>query len=261
MRRIRLVAEYDGTNYVGWQIQPNGVSVQEVIRNAICDLTRENVVLHGSGRTDSGVHAKAQVMHFDTDSRIPAEKFPYALNVALPPDIRILYGDEADGSFHARYDVKRKSYRYTVYNAPHASVFYRNTALHVHQALDFDAMQSAARNVLGEHDFSAFKAVGTDLPSTVRTMYRSEWTRDGMFLYYDVCGSGFMYNMVRILVGTMLEIGKGYIPGDSIRRALESGRRIDAGATAPAHGLCMTRVEYEGFDTLLNVESGKRKVE
>lgn len=249
MKRIRLIGEYDGTDYVGWQIQPNGVSVQEMIKAALCDLTGEDIVLHGSGRTDSGVHARAQVMHFDTSSRIPAEKFPYALNVKLPADIRILYGDEPGDGFHARYDVRRKHYRYTVYNAPHASVFCRNTALHVHHELDVNAMQRAAAAVCGEHDFSAFKAQGTDLKSTVRTIYRSEWTQDGKFLYYDICGSGFMYNMVRILVGTMIEIGKGYVHESIVSEALQSGKRDDAGATAPAHGLCMMRVEYDDFDT------------
>ena len=250
MRRIRLIIEYDGTNYVGWQIQPNGVSVQEVLERELSALTHENMRVSGSGRTDSGVHALAQVVHFDTCSRIPADKFPYALNVKLPPDIRVLYGDEPENQgFHARFDVCRKHYRYTVYNAPHASAFFRDTALHVHKKLDLESMQNAARDILGEHDFKAFKAEGVELKSTVRTIYESNWTRQGSFLYYDICGSGFMYNMVRILVGTMLEIGKGYIPEDSIRTALLTCKRESAGATAPSHGLAMTRVEYDGFDT------------
>ena len=249
MRRIRLVCEYDGTNYCGWQLQPNGISVQEVIERELSSLTGELVRVHGSGRTDAGVHAKAQVLHFDTNSRIPAEKFPYALNVSLPTDIRIIYGDETDESFHARFGVERKHYRYTLYLAPHASAFYRNTSLHVHHELDIVAMQTAAKALLGEHDFIAFKSQGVELKSTVRTIYRSEWTRDGRFLHYDIAGSGFMYNMVRILVGTMLEIGKGYTMADTIEKALFSGQRDDAGATAPAYGLTMMRVEYKDFDT------------
>lgn len=249
MRRIRLVCEYDGTSYCGWQIQPNGISVQEVIERELSALVNEDVRVHGSGRTDAGVHARAQVLHFDTNSRIPAEKFPYALNVSLPPDIRVIYGDETDDSFHARFGVEKKHYRYTLYLAPHASAFYRNTSLHVHHTLDTDAMSEAARSLLGEHDFIAFKSQGVDLKSTIRTIYRSEWTREGRFLHYDIAGSGFMYNMVRILVGTMLEIGKGYIGAETIEKALLSGQRDDAGATAPAHGLTMMRVEYKNFDT------------
>lgn len=249
MRRIRLIAEYDGTNYVGWQIQPNGESVQGVIERELCSLTHEDIRIHGSGRTDSGVHSKAQVLHFDTESRIPADKFPYALNVSLPHDIRIKYGDEPPLGFHSRFDVRKKHYRYTLYCAPHASAFCAKTALHVHQPLDFEKMCRAASFVLGEHDFAAFKSEGTELSSTVRTVYESTWTRDGKFMYYDICGSGFMYNMVRILVGTMLEIGKGYLDEDAMENALKTCSRNAAGATAPCHGLMMTRVEYDGFDT------------
>lgn len=250
MRRIRLIVEYDGTNYAGWQLQPNALSVQEVIERELYRITHENIRVHASGRTDSGVHSIAQVIHFDTESRIPAEKFPYALNTSLPYDIRIKYGDEPKNQqFHARFDVKRKHYRYTVYCAPHASAFSRNTALHVHQKLDIDKMQRAAEDILGEHDFAAFKSEGTVLKSTVRTIYKSQWTSCGEFLYYDICGSGFMYNMVRILVGTMLEIGKGYLPEDAIKNALKTKDRHSAGATAPCHGLCMTCVEYDGFNT------------
>lgn len=250
MRRIRLIAEYDGTNYVGWQIQPNGASIQEVIEKNLPALTHENIRVHGCGRTDSGVHALAYVLHFDTNCRIPADKFPYALNVSLPPDIRIKYGDEPQNpNFHSRFDVKRKHYRYTILCDKHASAFNRNTALHVHQNLDFDKMQRAAKLILGEHDFAAFKAEGTTLKSTVRTIYTSQWSRNGNYLYFDICGNGFMYNMVRILVGTMLEIGKGYKDEVIMQTALTTCDRKTAGSTAPAHGLTMTRVEYDCFDT------------
>ena len=255
MRRIRLIVEYDGTNYVGWQIQPNGISVQEVLEHEISSLTHENIRIHGSGRTDSGVHACAQVVHFDTETRIPADKIPFALNVSLPSDIRVKYGDEPKHDFHARFDVLRKSYRYTIYCAPHASAFFSKTALHVHQSLDMQKMNSAAKALLGEHDFAAFKSVGTELQSTVRTIYTSNWTQDGCFMYYDICGSGFMYNMVRILVGTMIAVGKGYLPENAIENALKVCRRDAAGDTAPAHGLMMTRVEYPDFDTYTALQS------
>ena len=248
MTRIRMIVQYEGTAYVGWQVQANGLSVQQVMEEALKKLTGENIALFASGRTDSGVHARAQVAHFDTQSRIPPEKFCFALNVGLPRDIRVLYSDEAEG-FHARYDVKRKHYRYTVLNAPHAEVFTRNTALHVHETLDFLAMRASAGALLGEHDFIAFKSAGTELENTVRTIYRSEWSREGNLLYYDVAGSGFMYNMVRIFAGTMLDIGMGRRDFGCIARALASGSRTDAGATAPAHGLTLRRIEYENFDT------------
>jgi len=250
MPRIRLVIQYDGTNYVGWQTQPNGIAVQQVIEKELAKLTGERTVLHASGRTDSGVHALAQVAHFDASSRIPADKFCYALNTGLPRDIRIVYSDMAEG-FHSRFDVEKKHYRYTVHNAPHAGAFTRNTALHVHYPLNFELMHKAAEDILGEHDFVAFKSTGTELESTVRTIYSSAWSREGDLLYYDVSGSGFMYNMVRILVGTMLDIGMGRREADAMKKALQSGDRKDAGATAPAHGLMLYRVEYPNFDTAM----------
>ncbi|MEN6472206.1 MAG: tRNA pseudouridine(38-40) synthase TruA [Clostridiaceae bacterium] len=246
--RIRLIVQYAGANYVGWQVQNNGVSVQALLEAELRKLTGAPIRLHASGRTDSGVNARAQVAHFDTPSRMPADKYAYALNAGLPRDIRVLYSGEAEG-FHARFDVKKKHYRYQVENRPHASVFYRDTALHVHVPLDMALLNEAAAHILGEHDFSAFKSAGTAVENAVRTVYRSEWTAEGRLLCYDVAGSGFLYNMVRILVGTMLPIGMGRQAPDSMRLALEGGSRFDAGPTAPAHGLTLYRVEYEDFDT------------
>lgn len=248
MPRIRLIIQYDGTGYVGWQTQPNGIAVQEIIEKELEKLTGSRPVLHASGRTDSGVHAMAQVAHFDTDSRIPPDKFCYALNVGLPRDIRVLYSDQAEG-FHSRFDVVKKHYRYTVNNGPHAGAFNRNTALHYHYPLDDAKMQRAADVLLGRHDFAAFKSTGTEPESTVRTIYSACWSRDGNMLRFDISGSGFMYNMVRIIVGTLLEIGSGRRDEDSVAKALKSLSRSDAGATAPAHGLMLYRVEYPDFDT------------
>lgn len=253
MRRIVLIIEYDGTNYVGWQIQPNGISVQQVICSALKRLTGEEVSLHASGRTDSGVHAHAQTAHFDTESRIPADKFCFALNTFLPPDIRLRASFEAPAvngaEFHSRFCVKRKHYRYTVLNAPHNSAFTRNTALHIHAKLDIKRLNEAAGFFLGTHDFAAFKAAGSKTATTERTIYKSVWTKCGNYLYYDVAGSGFLYNMVRIMVGTMLRIGMGYESPDSVKHALEFPVRDNAGDTAPAHGLMLYRVEYDDFDT------------
>ncbi|OQB21937.1 MAG: tRNA pseudouridine synthase A [Firmicutes bacterium ADurb.Bin182] len=249
MKRIRMIIEYDGTNYVGWQVQPNGVSVQQLIEEQLRAVTGEPVTVNASGRTDSGVHAKAQVAHFDTESKIPPEKFAFALNAGLPKDIRVRYSGEAPQNFHARFDAKSKQYRYTVHNAAHSSAFLRNTALHIHYRLDMERMKLAAALFLGEHDFSAFKAANTSVQNCVRTVTRSEWSKQGEILHYDVEANGFLYNMVRIIAGTMLEIGMGRREPDSVKKALLTGRRFDAGPTAPAHGLMLMRVKYEDFDT------------
>ncbi len=248
-RRIRLIVSYDGTNYVGWQLQDNGVSVQQRLNEAALAITGEEIQLHGSGRTDSGVHARAQVAHFDTNARMPADKFAIALNMRLPRDIRVLYSEEAPEDFHARFSAKNKTYRYTVQTGLHADVFSRLYALHVHTPLDVSRMQACAADALGEHDFQAFMSVGSKLTSTVRTITKSEWVQEGQFLTYEVSANGFLYNMVRILVGTMLEVGSGKLPQDAISRALKSGLRADAGATAPPQGLFLQRVQYEDFDT------------
>lgn len=249
MRRIRLIISYDGTNYVGWQVQPNGVSVQALLEKALFELTGEQIRVEGSGRTDSGVHAKAQVAHFDTEARMAADKFAIAMNMHLPPDIRVLFSEECDPTFHARFSAKRKVYSYTVQLGPHADVFLRTTSLHLHYMPDVESMQKAAAAVIGTHDFNAFKCADSSMENTVRTITRSEWNRNGNLLVYTVEGNGFLYNMVRILVGTLLEIGSGKRPVSDMENAIETGSRTSAGATAPARGLRLERVIYPDFDT------------
>ncbi len=249
MRRIRMIVEYDGTRYVGWQLQSNGVSIQQRLNEALGRVTGEEIRVHGSGRTDSGVHARAQVAHFDTAARMPADKFAVAANMFLPRDIRVLYSEETDGNFHARFSAKEKSYRYTVQTGPHARVLTRDTALHVHTPLDFIELRAAALEALGTHDFAAFMSTGGSVESTVRSILCSDWSQQGPYLYYDVTGTGFLYNMVRILAGTMLEIGSGKCASGTIAEALRSQKRSDAGPTAPAQGLCLMRVRYPDFDT------------
>lgn len=248
-RRIRLIIEYIGTNYVGWQIQPNGVSVQEVVASALSKVTAETIKLHGSGRTDSGVHARAQVAHFDTAARMDASKFAVAANTFLPADIRILYSEEAPEDFHARFSAKQKQYRYALQLGPHARVFQAATTLHIHTMPEFDRMNAAAADCLGMHDFHAFMSAGTTIENTVRTISLSRWTQSNDLLYYDIQGNGFLYNMVRILVGTMLEIGCGKRAVTGIADAILTGNRTDAGATAPAKGLTLMRLWYPDFDT------------
>ena len=249
MRRIALIFEYDGTDYVGWQIQPNGVSVQEVMDDAFYKLIGERPVLHASGRTDSGVHARAQVAHFDTECRIPADKFCYALNTRLPSDIRVKASFEVPADFHSRFSVIEKHYVYTINNSPHASAFTRNTALHIHYPLDKKRLDEAAAMFLGTHDFNAFRSSGGLNKTTERTIYESEWIKEGGLLRYHVAGNGFLYNMVRIMVGTMIRIGEGFDGPDVIEKALSDPERTNAGDTAPAHGLTLWRVKYDLFDT------------
>ena len=249
MRRIRTIIAYDGTDYVGWQTQNNGIAVQEVIEKAIYEVTGQRTSLQGSGRTDSGVHARAQVAHFDTDVRMAADKFAIALNTHLPADIRVLYSEETTPEFHARFSAKEKQYRYFVQTGAHADVFTRKYALHAYMPLDLDVMNEAAALVVGTHDFSAFMSTGREVETAIRTVSLSQWEKQGKFLVYSVQGNGFLYNMVRILVGTMLGMGSGRIPADSMAKALSSLSRRDAGPTAPAHGLVLWRVKYPDFDT------------
>ena len=249
MRRIRTIIAYDGTDYVGWQTQNNGVAVQEVIEQAIFEVTGARSSLQGSGRTDSGVHARAQVAHFDTEARMAADKFAIALTPHLPADIRVLYSEEIDLGFHARFSAKEKQYRYFIQTGPHADVFARKYALHAYMPLDLDIMNKAAAHVVGTHDFSAFMSTGREVETAVRTVSLSQWEKQGKFLVYTVQGNGFLYNMVRILVGTMVGMGSGRIPADSMEKALRTLSRQDAGPTAPAHGLVLWRVKYPDFDT------------
>ncbi len=249
MRRIRTIIAYDGTDYVGWQTQPNGVAIQGVVEKAILEVTGEPTSLQGSGRTDSGVHARAQVAHFDTTARMAADKFAVALNTHLPADIRVLFSEEVDPEFHARFSAKEKQYRYFVQIGPHADVFARRYALHAYMPLDLGLMNEAAALVEGTHDFSAFMSTGREVESAVRTVSLSQWEKQGKFLIYTVQGNGFLYNMVRILVGTMVGMGSGRIPADSMEKALTSLSRKDAGPTAPPYGLVLWRVKYPDFDT------------
>ncbi len=243
--RVKLIIEYDGTNYCGWQRQPNGVTVQETLEKELFKITGETITLHGSGRTDSGVHALGQVAHFDTSSRIPPEKFAYALNAGLPRDIRVQDSRRVEDDFHARFSAAAKHYRYNIRLAPHAGALHRNFELHVHDALDILAMQEAAKLVIGTHDFASFVSSGSAVEDTVRQIHRSELSCLDRLLNYDIIGNGFLYNMVRIIVGTLLHIGrKGLAPGH-MQDVLAAKNRAAAADTAPAEGLVLMEVFYE----------------
>lgn len=243
-RNIRLVIEYEGTAYAGWQVQDNAVTVQQVVEEAIRSVTGERSRLTGSGRTDSGVHARGQVANFFTHAKIPAERISYALNASLPADIRVVNAEEADLTFHARYHAKRKHYRYTLHVGPHGTALDRRTCVHVRGPLDVDAMREATRCLLGTHDFAAFRGVGSSAKTTVRTIYRAEWTEEADKLFFDIVGNGFLYNMVRIIVGTLIEVGRGKRAPEDITALFAPAERDAAGPTAPAKGLCLMRVYY-----------------
>ena len=244
MRRIQLTIEYDGTNYAGWQRQANALAVQQVLEETLRRLTGEAVVLHGASRTDAGVHALGQSAHFDTDSRIPGEKYSYALNALLPHDIRVRRSEVVSSDFHARFSSKGKRYRYLFYDAPHAGALNRNTHAHSIYPLDDDLMRREALALLGEHDFAAFAASGSVVKDTVRTIWRADVARRDHDVELTVEGSGFLYNMVRIIAGTLRDIGSGKLAPGALARGIETGNRLDLGVTAPAHGLTLMEVFY-----------------
>jgi len=245
MRRIHMTVEYDGTNYAGWQRQSNALAVQQVLEEALGRLTGEKTVVHGASRTDAGVHALGQSVHFDTNSRIPGEKFSFAVNTMLPPDIRVSASEDAPEGFHARFSTRGKRYRYLFYDAPHAGALNRNTHAHSIYPLNDARMRDEALSLVGTHDFAAFAASGSVVRDTVRTLWRADVTRSGHDIMLIVEGNGFLYNMVRIIAGTLRDIGSGKLAPGALARAIWTGDRLDLGVTAPAHGLTLMEVFYE----------------
>ena len=247
MPRIHLILEYDGTDYSGWQRQDNAPTVQQTAEEALLRLTGEKTVLHAASRTDAGVHALGQSAHFDTESRIPPEKFSYAMNALLPPDVRVRSSRLVPGDFHAQRDALGKRYRYLFYNSPHAGAINRRTHAHIYYPMDVSRMAEAAEALRGRHDFIAFAASGFSVKTTVRTIWDARVRDLGEGeIALTVEGDGFLYNMVRIIAGTLAAIGTGRLGEDAIARALASGDRLDLGPTAPALGLTLMKVFYEG---------------
>lgn len=249
MKNIRLVLEYDGTAYAGWQRQPRDPSVQQAVEDALEALAARRGALHGSGRTDAGVHALAQVAHFHTDATVPPRRFAAALNAHLPPDIAVRRSEEVDPSFHARLGARAKTYVYTVHTGPQRPALARRVCHLVTAPLDAEAMEEAARLLRGTHDFAAFQASGSAVTRTVRTLSRLEIEAAGPFLHVTAEADGFLYKMVRTLVGTLLAVGRGRLGPADVEEALRSGRRECAGPTAPARGLVLAGVAYEGWRT------------
>lgn len=248
VRRVRLTVAYDGTNYHGWQIQNNGITIESELNRCLTELLKEEIQVIGASRTDSGVHALGNIAVFDTHARMPAEKIAYALNQRLPEDIRIQKSEEVAPDWHPRHCSSRKTYEYRIYRGEFPMPVKRLYSLFVYRPLDVERMREAAGYLAGEHDFKSFCQTGAQVESTVRTVYSVEVLEEGRELVIRVCGAGFLYNMVRIIAGTLLEVGQGKRKPEEMSVILESRNRAAAGPTAPAHGL--TLVKYEFDDTV-----------
>ena len=247
MRNIRLTIEYVGKDFNGWQKQPTKLNIQGEIERAIAELTGdEKVDLIASGRTDAGVHALGQVANFKTENMsIPIDKFALALNTKLKKSVRVIKAEEVEERFHSRYTCKRKTYRFVINNNECESAIYRNFEYHMPVKLNIEKMQKAIKYFEGEHDFKAFKASGTSSKSSVRTIYKAEVKpAENGRIYIELTGNGFLYNMVRIIAGTLVDVGMGKTEPDEIPAIIESGDRMRAGRTLPPNGLFLLKVEY-----------------
>ena len=246
MRNIKLVIEYDGKEYNGWQKQPDKLNIQGTIEKAIERITGEQVDLMASGRTDRGVHALGQVANFKTNSNIPIEKFAIAINSNLKKSILIKSAEEVDERFHSRLTCKKKTYRYVINNSQFGTAIYRNLETHIPIKLNAEKMKKAIKFFEGEHDFKAFKASGTSSKSSVRTIYKAAIKEmPDERIWIELTGNGFLYNMVRIIAGTLVDVGLGKIEPEEIKNILESKNRENAGKTLPPQGLYLLNVEYE----------------
>ncbi|MDB4470769.1 tRNA pseudouridine(38-40) synthase TruA [Deltaproteobacteria bacterium] len=244
MAKIKLTIEYDGTDYVGWQVQPNGVSIQQRVELALEQLLGESVRVHSSGRTDAGVHARGMVCHLITQRELPLSAWREGLNRFLPDTIVVRCAEIAADDFHARFSAQGKRYRYTLLCDEIRSPLQRHACWQIRNKLDLQAMNSAARQFVGEHDFAAFRTSGCGAETTYRRIFSVELIEDGNLLHIDVCGSGFLKNMVRMMVGTLVEIGRGKRPADDVSQLLNDGSRVGPALTAPAQGLCLMEVWY-----------------
>lgn len=244
MKNICLILEYLGTNYCGFQRQKNGVSIQEVLENTLKEVTGEETKTYPSGRTDAGVHAMGQVVNFFTSSTIQPEKFTVVLNLKLPKDIRVKRSFEVDLNFNARKSAKQKTYIYKIYTGEVLSAFDQGRCLFCGYKLNLAQMNEACKKLEGEHDFSAFVASNATTKTTVRTIYSASLIKEGEYLTFSVTGNGFLYNMVRIIVGTLIEIGRGKIHLKTLEELLKGGNRTCAGKTVSPDGLYLKEVKY-----------------
>ncbi len=244
MRNLKLIIQYDGTNYHGWQIQENDITIQEVLEEAIKKLTGARPKLSGCGRTDTGVHAENYVCSFKTESNIDCDRLPYAINRFLPDDIVCIGAEDMPSDFDAHKSAVGKTYTYRILNSQYPDVFYNNRAWHYRYDLDIEKMRKASKSFIGTHDFIGFAASGFTVKTTVRTIHNIEITKEGNIVAIKVTGNGFLYNMVRIIAGTLVFAGNGKINCDEMDEIIASGDRKRAGITAPACGLYLSEVFY-----------------
>lgn len=250
MVNIRLIVAYKGTAYAGWQIQPNAVTVQEKMSEAVFKVIKEHVVLYASGRTDAGVHAAGQVVNFFTSSQMPAERFAPALNSHLPKDIRVLRSEEVALDFHSQYSAHCKTYCYRIYTGEILNPFFEEYAWHIRGPLDINAMQKAGNAFVGIHDFSSFMNAGSPVKSTVREIFSLTVSKSTTLfpgtnqIEIFITGNGFLYNMVRIIAGTLVDVGSHKTDPNNVPGIIMNGDRKQAGITAPAHGLMLINVVY-----------------
>lgn len=245
MKRVRMVLAYDGTNYCGWQLQPNGITIEEVLNQALSELLREPVAVIGASRTDSGVHAEGNVAVFDTENRMPADKICFALNQRLPEDIRVLESEEVPLDWHPRKQNCVKTYEYRILNRKIAMPTRRLYSHFCYFSLDVEKMQKGASYLIGEHDFKSFCTARSQAEETVRTIYSLDVKKEEDMIIIRISGNGFLYNMVRIIAGTLMKVGMGVYPPEHVEEILDARNRQAAGPTAPAQGLTLIRMEYE----------------
>ena len=249
MKRIKLTVAYDGTDYCGWQIQPNGITVEEVLNRNLSELTGEEITVIGASRTDSGVHAQGNVAVFDSDTTIPPERIAYAVNRKLPEDIVVIRSEEVPGDWHPRYQETEKTYEYHILNREMPDPVRRRDTYFVSYPLDLEAMRHAAAYLKGEHDFRSFCNIHTDVQDTARTIYDLDIIRSGDLVTVRIRGNGFLYNMVRIIVGTLVRVGRGFYSPGQVKEILEAKERTSAGVTAPPQGLVLVKIDYPGTGT------------
>lgn len=245
MKRVKLVVAYDGTNYHGWQVQDNGITIEEVLNRTISELVQEDIKVIGASRTDAGVHACGNVAVFDTESRIPGDKFSFALNQRLPEDIRIQKSCEVDADFHPRYADTVKTYEYNILNRRFELPSKRLYAAFCYYPMDIERMNQAAAYLVGEHDFKSFCSAGAQVQTTVRTIYAVNVTKEDDMVHIRITGNGFLYNMVRIIAGTLMQVGTGLMEPEQVKEILEARDRSKAGPTAVAKGLTLVEIRYE----------------
>ena len=245
MKRYKMIVAYDGTNYHGFARQPGATTIQGMLEKAISKITQEEILTLGAGRTDRGVHAMGQCVTFDSETKIPVNRLARAINSQLPPDIVVQSVEEVDQEFHPRFGAKRKTYRYKILNTPVPEPFNYRYAYHYPYPLDVEKMQEAANRMVGVHDFACFCASGSTVKDTVREIYSIEVKREGNLVWVDVCGNGFLYNMVRIIIGTLLYVNEGKLSADDVSAIIEGKDRTKAGPTAEAQGLMMLNIIYE----------------